>query len=79
MVASAIASLAFHKQLFDALAAWAKKWRDVRGGWMILWAITFVVSHPPLIGYSTCVMLGGIVYGFPNGYVLLVCVVYLSW
>jgi hypothetical protein len=52
------------------MTEFAKGWRHITAGWLILWALTFVVSFPPLIGYSSCVGLGGFVYGFPNGYVL---------
>jgi hypothetical protein len=62
-----ILSLVFHEEIFKWLTGFAKGWRDLTGGWLILWCITFFVSFPPLIGYSTCVMLGGYVYGFPNG------------
>jgi hypothetical protein len=67
LFAFGVLSLVFHEQIFKWLTGFAKGWRDLTGGWLILWAITFFVSFPPLIGYSTCVMLGGYVYGFPNG------------
>ena len=59
--------LVFNERIFGALAPVAKKWRGLRGGWCILWAATFVVSFPPLIGYSMCVTLAGFVYGVPKG------------
>lgn len=59
--------LVFNERIFGALAPVAKKWRDLRGGWSILWAATFLVSFPPLIGYSSCVTLAGFVYGVPKG------------
>lgn len=63
--------LVYNERIFAWLAPLAKKWRDVPAGWLILWAMTFVVSFPPLIGYSSCVTIAGFVYGFPNGYVLV--------
>jgi hypothetical protein len=69
MVVSSLLSLIYHQQIFDWMTTFAKGWRNIPAGWLILWAITFVVSFPPLIGYSTCVGLGGFVYGFPNGFV----------
>lgn len=63
--------LVYNERIFAWLAPLAKKWRDVPAGWLILWAMTFVVSFPPLIGYSSCVTIAGFVYGFPNGYVLI--------
>jgi hypothetical protein len=62
-----ILSLVYHDDIFSWLGGFAKSWRNITGGWLILWFMTFVVAFPPLIGYSTCVMLGGFVYGFPNG------------
>lgn len=64
-----ILSLIYHEAFFKWLTGFAKGWRNITGGWLILWFMTFFVAFPPLIGYSTCVMLGGFVYGFPNGYV----------
>lgn len=60
--------LVYNHAIFKWLAPAAQKWRGIRGGWLILWFMTFVVSFPPLIGYSTCVTLAGFVYGFPKGY-----------
>ena len=59
--------LVFNERIFGAMAPVAKKWRNLSGGWCILWAATFVVSFPPLIGYSSCVTLAGFVYGVPKG------------
>ncbi len=62
--------LVYNERLFEWLAPFARRWRELRGGWLILWTLTFVVAFPPLVGYSTCVTAAGFVYGFPNGYVL---------
>ena len=61
--------LVYNHQIFAWLAPVAKRWRDWRAGWVILWIATFVTAFPPMIGYSTCVTIAGFVYGFPNGYV----------
>lgn len=63
--------LVYNERIFGWLAPVAQKWRDLRAGWLILFAATFVVSFPPLIGYSSCVTLAGFVYGFPNGFVVM--------
>jgi len=63
--------LVYNETLLEKLQPYARKWRDVRGGWLILWALIFTVSFPPLIGYSTLLTMCGFVYGFPNGYVIL--------
>ena len=60
--------LVYNHRIWAWLDPVAEKWRDIPGGWMILWVATFVVSFPPLIGYSTCVTLAGFVYGM-KGYV----------
>lgn len=61
--------LVFNERIFGALLPLAKKWRDVTAGWLVLWALIFVVSFPPLIGYSSLLTIAGFVYGFPNGWV----------
>jgi hypothetical protein len=63
--------LRFGESVFAWIAPLADRWRDVTGGWMILWGLTFLVSFPPLIGYSSCVTIAGFVYGVRNGYVEL--------
>ena len=54
-----------------AILAWlrpkADAWAEMRGGWAILWGLTFITAFPPMIGYSTCVSIAGFVYGFPMG------------
>ena len=57
----------FNERIFHWLEPYAEKWKSIRGGWLILWCMTFVVAFPPLIGYSTCITIAGFVYGFPNG------------
>lgn len=67
ILVAAILFLVYNERIYGWLAPFAKRWREIRAGWLILWAMTFVVSFPPLIGYSTCVTIAGFVYGFPNG------------
>jgi hypothetical protein len=57
----------YNERIFSWLKPVAARWRDLRGGWLIIWAMTFVVAFPPMIGYSTSVTIAGFVYGFPNG------------
>lgn len=61
--------LVFNERIFGALEPVAERWRETRGAWLILWFATFVVSFPPLIGYSSCVTLAGFVFGVGPGYV----------
>lgn len=60
--------LIYNEKIFGSLMPVAKKWRDIRAGWLILWVLIFVVSFPPLIGYSSLLTIAGFVYGFPNGW-----------
>lgn len=62
--------LVYNERIFGVFAPFAKKWRDITAGWLILWVLIFVVSFPPLIGYSLLLTISGFVYGFPNGYVV---------
>ncbi|KAJ4346265.1 Tlg2-vesicle protein [Ascochyta clinopodiicola] len=65
---SSILFLVYNEKIFGALLPYAKKWRDVTAGWLVLWALIFIVSFPPLIGYSSLLTIAGFVYGFPNGW-----------
>ena len=66
-IALAILFLIFSERIFAWLEPVAEKWKNLRGGWLILWAMTFATAFPPVIGYSTCLTLAGFVYGFPWG------------
>jgi len=69
--------LVYNERIFSALVPVAKKWRDISGGWLILWFLIFTVSFPPLIGYSSLLTIAGFVYGFPNGYVSRLVYIFL--
>ncbi|KAF1360504.1 TLG2-vesicle protein of 38 kDa [Lizonia empirigonia] len=68
MFVVSILFLVYNEKIFGALLPYAKKWRDVTAGWLVLWALIFIVSFPPLIGYSSLLTIAGFVYGFPNGW-----------
>ena len=59
--------LIFNEKIFAKLEPVAVKWKDLRGGWLILWTMTFITAFPPVIGYMSCVTIAGFVYGFPEG------------
>ena len=63
----AILFLVFSERIFAWLEPVAEKWKNLRGGWLILWLMCFATAFPPVIGYSTCLTLAGFVYGFPWG------------
>lgn len=59
--------LVFSERIFAWLEPIAEKWKNLKGGWLILWFMCFATAFPPVIGYSTCLTLAGFVYGFPWG------------
>jgi len=67
LVVFGILFLIYNERIFGKLVPVAKKWRDIRAGWLILWALIFAVSFPPLVGHGTLMTIAGFVYGFPNG------------
>ena len=71
MIVFAILFLVFSGRIFAWMEPVAEKWKNLKGGWLILWAMTFTTAFPPVIGYSTCLTLAGFVYGFPLGLVHL--------
>ncbi|EAT87974.1 golgi apparatus membrane protein TVP38 [Parastagonospora nodorum] len=68
LVVFGILFLIYNERIFGKLVPVAKKWRDIRAGWLILWALIFAVSFPPLVGHGTLMTIAGFVYGFPNGW-----------
>ena len=66
-IAVTVLFLVFSEKIFAWFEGIAVTWREISGGWLILWALTFATAFPPIIGYSTCLTLAGFVYGFPHG------------
>ncbi|KAK4565413.1 Tlg2-vesicle protein [Recurvomyces mirabilis] len=65
-----ILGLIYNQRIFAWLAPGAKRWRELPGGWLILWFMTFFVSFPPMIGYSTCVTIAGFVFGMKGWFIM---------
>ncbi|RMZ79986.1 hypothetical protein DV738_g2978, partial [Chaetothyriales sp. CBS 135597] len=63
--------LIFNEKVFGWLEPYAEKWKATKGGWTLLWAITFVTAFPPMIGYSSCATTAGFVYGVWEGWLIL--------
>ncbi|KAI3401620.1 hypothetical protein diail_10221 [Diaporthe ilicicola] len=63
-----ITLLIFSQKIFTMLGPVAVSWRAMPAGWLIIWALTFLVAFPPLVGYSTACTVAGFVYGFPLGW-----------
>lgn len=59
--------LVFNERIFSWLEPLAVRAKNTKGGWLILWAITFATAFPPLIGYSSSVTIAGFVYGLTEG------------
>lgn len=59
--------LIYNERIFAWLRPFAVRWRDLRGGWLIVWSLVFIAAFPPLIGYSTCLTIAGFLYGVPKG------------
>jgi uncharacterized membrane protein YdjX (TVP38/TMEM64 family) len=58
----------YSHKLFNWLADVSQSWRELRGGWLIIFSLVFVAAFPPVIGYSTFTTISGFVYGFPWGW-----------
>lgn len=63
--------LIFHSYLINQLINLSDKWHDLKYGSVIIFALVFTVSFPPLIGFTALSLLTGMVYGFPQGWPLL--------
>jgi uncharacterized membrane protein YdjX (TVP38/TMEM64 family) len=63
--------LIFNEKIFSFLQPLAEKWKNTRGGWIVLWIITFITAFPPMIGYSTCGTTAGFVWGVWGGWAVL--------
>lgn len=63
-----VLAIVYSHKIFAVLGPIAKSWRDLPGGWVLVWLITFATGFPPLFGYSSSLTLAGLVYGFPNGW-----------
>lgn len=66
----------YSHRFFGWLSAVSASWRELPGGWLIVFALVFVSAFPPMIGYSTANTIAGFVFGFPLGWpiVAVACV-----
>ncbi|KAI7239690.1 hypothetical protein KC330_g1794 [Hortaea werneckii] len=65
-----VLALVYNERILTYFAPAAERWREMPAGWLILWFMTFFVSFPPMIGYSTCVTIGGFVFGMKGWFIL---------
>lgn len=68
VLAVTVIFLIYSHRIFAALTPVAIGWRALPGGWVIIWLMTFATAFPPMVGYSTCVTIAGLVFGFPAGW-----------
>lgn len=66
----------YSHKFFGWLSGVSASWRELPGGWLIVFALVFVSAFPPMIGYSTANTIAGFVFGFPLGWpiVAVACV-----
>jgi hypothetical protein len=64
-----LAFLAFTGQLFVWLGPVAEKWEHAPLAYVALGLCVFVVSFPPLVGWSTLGTISGFMFGFWKGWV----------
>lgn len=68
-MALSIAFAVFTGRLFHWLAPMADEWEKKPLAYFVIWICTFLVSFPPLIGWSTAGTLAGYLFGVWKGYV----------
>lgn len=64
-------ALIFHKQIIKLLVTISDTLHHSVVGGVILFTLVFFVGFPPLLGFLALLMLCGMVYGFPLGWLLL--------
>jgi hypothetical protein len=69
-VVAVILILMYSGRIFSWLLPISKRWRELPGGWVIIWALVFCAAFPPTIGYSSIVTLSGFLYGSWNGWIV---------
>lgn len=67
----AVLTLVLHTQILAAMLPISTKLRSWPAGWLAIFALCFLSAFPPMVGYSTSVILAGFVYGFPNGWFIV--------
>ncbi|KAI3328396.1 tlg2-vesicle protein of [Ustulina deusta] len=67
----AVLFLVFSHRIFAALHPVAEGWRNLPGGWALLFLLSAATAFPPLIGYSTTVTVAGFIFGFPRGWFIV--------
>ncbi|KAI0972574.1 tlg2-vesicle protein of [Xylaria arbuscula] len=71
MLVLGVLFLVFSHKIFAALHPVAEGWRNLPGGWALLFLLSAVTAFPPIIGYSTTVTIAGFIFGFPRGWFIV--------
>lgn len=61
----------FHEQILSWMVKVSTEYAQLKLGWLYLILLLFLVSFPPLIGYSAISTFTGMAYGFPWGWPIL--------
>jgi hypothetical protein len=69
VISLGLAFMAFTGQMFVWLGPVAEKWEHAPWAYVVLWLCVFVVSFPPLVGWSTLGTIAGFIFGFWKGWV----------
>lgn len=64
-----ITFLILSPKLLAAIGPIAESWRALPGGWLILFFAISLCAFPPVIGYSTCLTIAGIVWGLKGWFI----------
>lgn len=68
LFALGIGFLIVSKNIIDWLVPMAKQWETSNFAIFIIWALTFTVSFPPLIGWGLLGTISGFLFGLWKGY-----------
>jgi uncharacterized membrane protein YdjX (TVP38/TMEM64 family) len=71
LVAGGVGFMILTRKLFDWLEPVAEDWEKKPATYIVLGILTFGVSFPPLVGWSTLGTVCGFIFGVWKGYVVL--------
>lgn len=69
VIALGLGFMAVTGQIFAWLGPVAKDWENAPLAYFILWLCTFLMSFPPMVGWSTVGTVSGFIFGVWKGYV----------
>jgi uncharacterized membrane protein YdjX (TVP38/TMEM64 family) len=69
VIALGIGFLVLTGKVFEWLEPVAADWENSKVAYFIVWICTFIISFPPLVGWSTIGTIAGFIFGMWKGYV----------